>query len=82
MCTRCSRTGKFKFCGADASIGLGEVRVGSLDGLGSALEGQAGTYTKWNHLKCWRVPNKVKEVNIASSTSSIVFVYLLLLLIL
>jgi len=57
--SRCSRTGKFKFCGADASIGLGEVRVGSLDGLGSALEGQAGTYTKWNHLKCWRVPNKV-----------------------
>ena len=36
----------------DSFIQMGEVRIGRLD-----LE--AGTYTNWNHLQCWRVPSKV-----------------------
>jgi len=33
-------------------IEMGEVRIGRLDK-------EAGTYTNWNHLQCWRVPSKV-----------------------
>ncbi len=33
-------------------IGKGEIRLGSLDE-------QSGSYTRWHHLACWRVPAKV-----------------------
>jgi len=35
-------------------IGLGEVRVGSFDKM-------AGSYGRWHHLECWRVPKKVQN---------------------
>lgn len=58
--SKCRASGKYQACGrSDSLIREGEVRVGQVDGLGSAIEGQAGTYTRWKHLRCWRVPNKV-----------------------
>ncbi|CAN0589036.1 unnamed protein product, partial [Ectocarpus sp. 12 AP-2014] len=33
-------------------IGKGEIRVGSLDA-------QSGSYGRWVHLKCWRVPSRI-----------------------
>ena len=47
----CCQTGNAKSC-LDASIAQGEVRIGSLDS-------EAGTYGRWIHLRCWRVPSKV-----------------------
>ena len=34
-------------------ISKGEIRVGS-------LEKDAGTYGRWHHLQCWRVPKKIQ----------------------
>ena len=58
--SKCHQTGKFSKHGSNDLIGAGEVRIGQIDGLGSAIEGQAGTYTRFQHLNCWRVPNKVR----------------------
>lgn len=33
-------------------IGKGEIRIGSLDS-------QSGSYGRWVHLKCWRVPSRI-----------------------
>jgi len=33
-------------------ISKGDLRVGS-------LEAMSGTYARWNHLACWRVPSRV-----------------------
>ncbi|CAN0159740.1 unnamed protein product [Ectocarpus fasciculatus] len=33
-------------------IGKGEIRIGSLDA-------QSGSYGRWVHLKCWRVPSRI-----------------------
>jgi len=45
--------GAAKKCGTGAEdIAKGEVRVGS-------LHEETGSYTRWNHLGCWRVPSKV-----------------------
>lgn len=51
--SKCKQTSKIgKKCGADTSIGQGEIRCGSLDD-------ESGGYGRWHHLKCWRVPAKV-----------------------
>lgn len=47
----CCQQGSAKHC-LDPGIDKGEVRIGSLDS-------EAGTYGRWMHLKCWRVPSKV-----------------------
>ena len=47
----CCQTGSAKHC-MDPSIDKGEVRIGSLDS-------ESGSYGRWIHLKCWRVPAKV-----------------------
>ena len=38
----------------DTTIDKGDIRVGSLDET-------AGTYGRWHHLECWRVPKKVQN---------------------
>ena len=48
----CKQKGKAKKCLHDAAIEKGEIRVGSIDS-------QSGTYTRWVHLSCWRVPSKI-----------------------
>ena len=55
--TRCkSKVGSIGCChgeGADDNvIHAGELRFGSLDT-------DSGTYGRWHHLKCWRVPSAV-----------------------
>ena len=62
--SKCHQTGKFSKHGNKDLIGAGEVRIGQIDGLGSAIEGQAGTYTRFQHLDCWRVPNKVRSQHV------------------
>jgi hypothetical protein len=58
--SRCTQTTKLgKKCGDDKLIASGSVRVGSLDE-------KTGTYTRWNHLECWRVPSRI-WLGIASS---------------
>lgn len=47
----CVQKGKAKKCD-DPIIEKGEIRIGSMDS-------QSGTYTRWVHLECWRVPSKV-----------------------
>ena len=69
--SRCKATGKFKACNANPTpadepstdlvdltvkpemIRQGEVRVGWMNE-------DSGTYGGWKHLRCWRVPNKVR----------------------
>lgn len=36
------------------AIDKGDIRVGSLDKM-------AGSYGRWHHLECWRVPKKVQN---------------------
>lgn len=47
----CVQVGKHKLC-VDAKIPLGELRVGSLNE-------KTGSYTRWMHLRCCRVPSRV-----------------------
>ena len=52
----CKQKGSAKKCG-DASEGLnliakGETRIGSIDH-------EAGSYGRWVHLACWRIPSKI-----------------------
>mmetsp|Transcript_1994 Transcript_1994/g.4970 ORF Transcript_1994/g.4970 Transcript_1994/m.4970 type:complete len:532 (+) Transcript_1994:162-1757(+) len=47
----CAAKGVAKRCTA-AAIGKGDLRVGSLDP-------ESGSYRRWVHLACWRVPSKV-----------------------
>lgn len=35
-----------------AFIGKGDLRIGSFDEM-------SGSYGRWNHLRCWRVPNRI-----------------------
>mmetsp|Transcript_20086 Transcript_20086/g.24860 ORF Transcript_20086/g.24860 Transcript_20086/m.24860 type:complete len:477 (+) Transcript_20086:73-1503(+) len=49
--SNCKQTGKAKKC-MNTNISMNELRLGSLD-----LE--SGSYTRWNHLSCFRVPNKI-----------------------
>jgi hypothetical protein len=50
----CTAKGGAKKCGSSESsvIDKGEIRVGWLDPL-------SGSYSRWVHLACWRVPSKV-----------------------
>jgi hypothetical protein len=48
-----ARSGRSKCAKCDGCIERGSPRVGSLDKV-------AGTYGRWNHLGCWRVPVKVQ----------------------
>jgi hypothetical protein len=43
---------KANWCGLGGAIGKGAIRVGSIDK-------QSGSYTRFCHLSCWRVPSKV-----------------------
>jgi hypothetical protein len=47
----CKQKGKAKKC-VEPTIEKGEVRVGSTDQ-------ESGSYGRWNHLACWRVPSRV-----------------------
>lgn len=51
----CSAKGGARKCsdGDKVKIDLGEIRVGWMNL-------QSGTYSTWVHLKCWRVPSKVR----------------------
>lgn len=49
--SKCKAVGIAKHCD-DASIEKGVIRVGSMDP-------EAGSYGRWVHLACWRVPSKV-----------------------
>jgi hypothetical protein len=48
----CRQKGKAKKCGEGEKIPKDDVRIGSVDD-------KTGSYTRWVHLKCWRVPSKV-----------------------
>ncbi|CAM9203075.1 unnamed protein product, partial [Hapterophycus canaliculatus] len=51
--SKCRGTKAARKCSAeDPLIGKGEIRIGSLDE-------QAGTYSRWIHLECWRVPSRI-----------------------
>jgi hypothetical protein len=50
QCKQKSKIGKK--CGEDTTIGMGEIRCGSIDEI-------SGDYGRWHHLACWRVPAKV-----------------------
>ncbi|KAJ8608077.1 hypothetical protein CTAYLR_009625 [Chrysophaeum taylorii] len=47
--SKCRQKGSAKKC-VDTKIPLGAIRVGSLDP-------EAGAYSRWQHLECWRVPS-------------------------
>lgn len=47
----CKAKGKAKKC-EDTQIDKDEIRFGSLDSM-------AGSYTRWVHLHCWRVPSSI-----------------------
>ncbi|KAL3779504.1 hypothetical protein ACHAW5_010633 [Stephanodiscus triporus] len=49
-----ARSGRSRCAKCDGHVEMGSVRVGSLDKV-------AGTYGRWNHLDCWRVPAKVQN---------------------
>jgi hypothetical protein len=56
-CAKCKSTQKTKKYKAnpfpiDEVIPKGEIRIGSLDE-------EHGTYVRWNHLDCWRVPTRI-----------------------
>lgn len=49
----CKQKGKAKRCAMDPPIiDKGEIRIGS-------MEQESGSYGRWVHLTCWRVPSKV-----------------------
>ncbi|CAB9505460.1 DNA ligase [Seminavis robusta] len=59
--SKCQASGKAKNCsqpedddttGVPEKIAKGEIRIG-------VLNDQSGTYSRWVHLRCWRVPVKV-----------------------
>ena len=54
--SRCKQKGKAKKCPDEGTAGAiipqGAIRVGS-------LHEDTGSYTRWNHLECWRVPSKI-----------------------
>lgn len=51
--SKCNATKAARKCDVeDPLIGKGEIRIGSLDA-------QAGTYSRWVHLECWRVPSRI-----------------------
>lgn len=51
--SKCNGTKSARKCTAENPlIGKGEIRIGSLDP-------QAGTYARWIHLECWRVPSRI-----------------------
>ena len=50
--SQCKRTGEYCMHGDDPFIMKGSVRVGSMDP-------ESGTYGRWNHLPCWRVPASI-----------------------
>ncbi len=49
-----SRAKKKKSSSSGDTIEKDEIRVGSIDEM-------AGSYGRWNHLECWRVPKKVQN---------------------
>ncbi|CAN0216891.1 unnamed protein product [Scytosiphon promiscuus] len=51
--SKCNATRAARKCNPeDPLISKGEIRIGSLDA-------QAGTYSRWIHLECWRVPSRI-----------------------
>lgn len=48
-----AKSGRSKCKECDGTIDRDSIRVGSLDKV-------AGTYGRWHHLSCWRVPGKVQ----------------------
>jgi hypothetical protein len=46
------KTKSAKRCYGEATIDKGDVRIGSIDM-------ESGSYTRWMHLMCWRVPSRV-----------------------
>jgi len=46
------KTKSAKMCFGQEVIDKGDVRIGSID-----LE--SGSYTRWMHLNCWRVPSRI-----------------------
>eukprot|EP00752_Nemacystus_decipiens_P004579 g4179.t1 len=50
--SKCNGTKTARQCTEDGLIGKGEIRIGSLDA-------QAGSYARWVHLECWRVPSRI-----------------------
>ena len=58
--------------GTDATIGMGELRCGALDR-------EAGAYGRWRHLRCWRVPAKVRVLSFLLLHSSSFFLFLIII---
>lgn len=51
--SKCNGTKSARTCSVESPfIGKGEIRIGSMDAM-------SGSYGRWIHLECWRVPNRI-----------------------